>query len=330
MAGNDVYQTKNGTQTVDSMRQQLFNAGWDGKGTIENAYARTTGAPVNFVSSDTGVSATGQKGATTSSGGGGPAAVTPTKDQGANLNAAQLLLNQAQQAAYQAYLSARLNLDTDQLAFTKATQAFQNKIAEASLTGTYNGQQTQAAQEQQFTQGLRAGELTGSYNGAPTLAAQSEQNKTALGYLQQIGQLRGPNDPFQYLRTLSGTPQGITDLVNASWGRYRLGGAPSGEQAAPATVGGQIANLNMATGNGGAVPGTAYNALVGAIPQLPGAGQIAPQQFNQMDPSQKAALFAAYEAGLGPSGAMRPEDAQAAYLRSLPKYTLSGAGTIVR
>jgi hypothetical protein len=235
--------------------------------------------------------------------------------QGANLNAAQLLLNQAQQAAYQAYLDARLNLETDQFAFQKAQQAFTNTITEASLTGTYQGHQTQAAQEQAFRQGFDV---------------QQEQNKTALGYLDLTSKLRGPNDPFQYLRTLSGTPQGITDVVNAAWGRYQLGGAPSGEQSAPATVAGQVANLNAATGGGGAAPGTSYDALMAAMPRLPGANQVAPQQYNQMNPSQRAALWAAYEAGLGPSGAMRPEDAQAAYLRSLPKYTLSGVGAIQR
>src|SRR5215831_2923679 len=76
---------------------------------------------------------------------GGTATATPgpsSTGTGANLQAAQLLLNNAQQAAYQAYLNSKLSLDTDQLAFQKATQAFQNEINKAAVTGMYQGQPT--------------------------------------------------------------------------------------------------------------------------------------------------------------------------------------------
>ena len=66
-------------------------------------------------------------------------------------------------AAQQAYLNAKLNLDTEDLAFKKAQQTWQN---------------TFDTKKQEFEQGISAAGVTGTYNGAPTLAAQAEQNKT--------------------------------------------------------------------------------------------------------------------------------------------------------
>lgn len=147
----------------------------------------------------------------------------------ANTNAANQLLGQAQQAAYQAYLNARLNLETDAQAFTQAQQAFTNKINEASLTGSYNGQQTQAAQQQKFQQNFDV---------------QQEQDKTALGYLGVIAGLKAPQDYGQYLRTLASTPGGLGDLVSSAAGRYVPGtGATTGVQPVPATLGGLLAQV---------------------------------------------------------------------------------------
>jgi len=102
-----------------------------------------------------------------SSGGGGGGGGT-----GTNLNAAQLLLNQAQQAAYQAYLNSRLALDTDQEAYQKAAQAAQTVMQQAALTGVYNGQPTLAAQNQAQQNAMQLAQLTGVYT-PPSLGGSS-------------------------------------------------------------------------------------------------------------------------------------------------------------
>jgi hypothetical protein len=265
--GTTIYQTANGPKSVDQMYSELVAAGWPGPaggsgtlgaGSIANAYAQTAGGNVMPM----GSTPTTTPSTPTAPGGGGT---------GANLNAAQLLLDNAQKAAYQAYLSARLNLDSDQEAYQKAAQVADTMMKQAQLTGVFNGQPTLAAQQQQFQQGLDL---------------QSEQNKTALGFLQQVGSLRGPNDPFQYLKTLAGTPQGITDVVNAASGRYMMGGAPSGEQAAPASVAGQVGMLNAATAAGG---GQGNVLAGGAAPTSAAPGGPTPLNLSTYVPGVNAA-----------------------------------------
>jgi hypothetical protein len=132
------------------------------------------------------------------------------------------------------------------------------------------------------------------------LAQQSEQNKTALGYLNLMAGLRGPANAFQYARTLQGTPQGLTDIVNAAAGRYQLGGVPSGEQSQRASLGTLLSDVNGGAATAGA-PGQTFNAS--AIPDvsgLPAAGQINSRAYNQMLPTQRDLLWGAYEYG-GPT-----------------------------
>lgn len=224
MAGSDVYNTVNGAQTVDAMREQLFNAGWDGSGTIQSAYARTTGGAVT----------PGASGSNPSNISITPGAPKPV-DQGANLNAAQILLSSAKDAAYQAYLNARLNLDTDAQAFTQAQQAFTNHVTEAGLTGMYNGQ--------------------------PTLAAQAQQQSTANDYLKLIAGLRGPQDYGQYLKVLASTPGGLKDLVASASGRYVPGGGTTGVSAVPVSLGGVIGQATAGAGAAGGVSQDVANLL---------------------------------------------------------------------
>lgn len=310
----------NGGVSQQSMYDQLMAVGYNGPtddASIQAAYARTVNG-----------------GNAPSSGGGGGgasgAAAAPQQQQVFNQQAQAAAQSVANQAAVNAYNSARLALDSthyanmdqatkDQLAFDKAKEAYAESLSTAGLTGTFNGQPTQAAIAQQ------AG-LSGIYNGQPTEAARqfnvsanqaaiNQQDQTTQNYLTLLSGLRGPNDPFQYLRTLQGTPNGMSDIVNAAAGRYQMGGTPSGAVAPRATIAGQIDNMNNAQNGSNA----AQSAQDLNVQGLPPASQIDARAYNQMLPSQQDALWAAYQYG-GPSGAMNPADAQAMYKQSLPNY----------
>lgn len=273
--GAPVYQTVNGPKTVAQMEAELKQAGWpgpipgtEGPGAIANAYQQTTKGSVTPINAQPG---------------GTPAGTPPAPtDKGANLNAAQLLLNQAQQAAYQAYLSARLNLDTDQLAFQKATQAFNNTVVEAGLTGTYQGK--------------------------PTLAAQEEQNRTTQGYLQLISGLRGPADYGQYLRVIGSTPGGLKDLVSSAAGQYQPAtGATTGAPTQAATLGSLVGDVGKGA--------TSFADYTAQTQGLPAPNQIAPASWNAYTDTQKKMLLGAYE-----SRGYVPQDVLDLYQQSLPKY----------
>lgn len=290
--GDDIYQTPNGQRTGTQIVQELGAANWDNKGDPVEVYNRTASAgQANGTGSGTAATNRGPAPA--------PAPTpAPTPQQGFNSGAADLAFRIADAAAQREYLRARLALDTDVEANRKAQQEWQR------VFDTETRRLNEEERARQF--GLSTAAVTGVYNGAPTLAAQTEQNRTTLGLLGLLGNLRGPADPFAYLRTLQGTPRGIVDIVNAAAGRYMPGTAPSGEVAERATIGGLVNQLN-------APPATPD------LSGLPLAGQINAEGYNRLLPSQKAALWSAYEWG-GPTGAMRPEDAQAAFAKSLPKY----------
>src|SRR5580765_826042 len=111
---------------------------------------------------------------------GSPSSPSSGQPQGANLAAGTLLLQQAQQAAYQAYLNAKLNLDTDQNAWQKAAQEASTLIAQAGVTGSFQGMPTQAAIKQ-----------------AADIAAQ--QSATMLSYATQFGVWGQPQPGSQTL-----------------------------------------------------------------------------------------------------------------------------------
>ena len=150
-----------------------------------------------------------------------PAPSTPAPTPGnnptqANLDATQLILGQAQQAAYQAYLNAKLNLDTDELAFKKATQAFQNAISEAQLTGTYQGQATLAGQAQQFNQQQALAGLYGqAYSGFGQVPAGAQTLAAQLQAANQLGTYQGQQTLAAQLQAanLLGTYQGQQTLA---------------------------------------------------------------------------------------------------------------------
>lgn len=213
-----------------------------------------------------------------------PTSAAPsTQPQGFNRDAANMAMQLANNAATAAYNNARLALDSqhyanmdqatkDQLAFDKAKEAW---------TETFN--QAQANIKNQ----LDTANVTGTFNGAPTLAAQSEQNKTALGYMTLLGSLRGPANAFQYAKTLQGTPQGMTDIVNAAAGRYMLGGNASGVRSAPASLDNMMVDINSRTGGVPAGNMAQQAASVNAV--TPSAvPPVNPSGFATADPAQRA------------------------------------------
>jgi len=304
-----VYNTVNGPKTPTQMMNELYAAGWNGQGEIKDTYARTTGGAVSPASP--GTAATGAAPAGTP---GAPGAGPIVSNVGADKN----LMDAANAAANQAYLSAKLGLDTDDLAFRKATQAFTNALNEAAVTGKYNGQETQAAQAQQFGQGITAAGVTGMYNGAPTLAAQAQQQKTANDYLTLISNLKGPADYGSYLRTLGSTPGGMRDLVSSAAGAY----APaSGSTSGAAPVGASLGGLLGDTASGSA-GGTSYADYMKTASGVPAPNQIAPAAWNAYTSSQKQMLLGMY----GQQG-WDTQDVQDLYAQSLPKYSYSPGTT---
>lgn len=66
--------------------------------------------------------------------------------------------------------------------------AFQNALAEAGLTGVYNGQNTLAMQQYLTDKALAEGQLTGTYNGVDTLAKTQADRQYGLDYANTYGQ----------------------------------------------------------------------------------------------------------------------------------------------
>jgi hypothetical protein len=144
-----------------------------------------------------------------SSGGGGV--------QGANVQAGQMLLQQAQNAANQAYLNAKLQLDSDTVAYQKAAQEAATAIAQAGVTGTFNGMPTQAAikqaadiAQQQASQMLGYATTFGAWGmpqqGQLTQAAQQQ----AFSQGQSAAGLTGWYTPYTYTPPQAGAfPAGM-------------------------------------------------------------------------------------------------------------------------
>lgn len=74
---------------------------------------------------------------------------------------------------------------------TQAQNATQNALSAGSLTGTYNGGPTLAAQQAAEANALNTAGLTGTLNGQQTLAAKSEADQAALSTAGLTGSLNG-------------------------------------------------------------------------------------------------------------------------------------------
>lgn len=205
----------------------------------------------------------------------------------------------------------------------------QQTVEAGALMGNFNGMSTLAGQQSYGGSALVGGGLTleaqqalGRVGGQDTLAREAEQNKTSLAYLAQAADLsRNPADWVRYSTMLGGTPGGIRDIVDASAGRYNMArtgdyGTGSGGMQ---TVGG------VAAGMGAAGQAGAQNQIAQARGGLATPGQLAPQQYQKMGTVQKQMLGGLYETG---PNAMRAQDVEEMYRRSLPKYSGPRAGRV--
>lgn len=166
------------------------------------------------------------------------------------------------------------------------------------------GQQTLGANEQNYTQWLRAAQ--------EARQNQALQQQTAQNYLQLLSQLRGPADWAKYQQVLGSTPGGMRDLVSAAMGQYIPGGGATTGQAPQAA---DLQTLQQQVAGGGAGGQPSGQDQMG---QLPAPNQIAPQAWRNLAPSQQQMLMGAYEA----QGWHRP-DVEALFAQSLPKYAVN-------
>lgn len=255
----------------------------------------------------------------------------------------QLALDKAKQAWLQTYQTAELT----------GTLNGQDTLAKGQLLGTLNGQATLPAQEDigvvngQPT--LTAAQLYGYSGGAagtgtPTLGLMSEQDKTALGYLQLLAGLTGPQNAFQYAKVLNGTPQGLTDIVNAASGRFGIPASGAGQMgSALASTGGSASNSapaavapngSLQIGNTQPSGSADLNSLVGSVNNpgayqppatsaLPLPNQIDPNAWARFNPTQKSLLMADYQ-----NQGMDPKDVDFARQQALPQYRGAQRGGI--
>lgn len=249
--GGQSYNTINGPKTLTQMQSELNQAGYDGptdQQSIINAYARTAGGTVTEAA--------------------------PANDQTyTNTDQVQQYINNANQAAYQAYLNSKLNLESDQLAFQKAQQAWTQTFQTAQLTGTLNGQPTLPAMQayaglfgtwgvptpgqETLASQAQAANFLGQYQGQDTLAKlaqqagflgtyqgqqtlQAQQQYWQQAFNQQAQNQKVVQDYLSLLSQLRGPQdygQYLRVMASTPQGLQSLVGAASGAQGRVPTFG---------------------------------------------------------------------------------------------
>lgn len=212
-----------------------------------------------------------------------PAAPT-APDPYAKLLADNAARQAANDAAELAYRNAVLQGQRDDRALAAAQQAWSQKFSEEK----FKFEQTQA------------------------------QNSTALGVLGLGLQARGPSNYLSYLRTLSGTPGGLKDAVNALAGRYGLSsmqGSVPGSQYERQSLGTLVRDLNNAPANANDASGI----------DLPAGNQWNAANFNVLskNPTQIGLLQNLYDE----SGRDFSTE-YSNFLSSLPRYSGARAARV--
>jgi hypothetical protein len=150
--------------------------------------------------------------------------------------------------------------------------------------------------------------VSGIYNGAPTEAARQFNARTGLDYLTQAAQLGGPGDYFQqsnFFRGAQGNPQVPTFLSALQNGVTMSGFGATGTQAPDVQSTANLASrlTGMPQPGGATTPagGDAALGLIGAIGRTGGTG-LAPQAIEQLTPDE----LALFGSGLKASGFSMP------------------------
>jgi hypothetical protein len=233
-------------------------------------------------------------GATGTPGAGGDTGLT-------NYYAQMAAVQQANQAMQQAYSEWTMATGDEKLAMEKAQQVWKNTFDQASLTGQYNGQQTQAAQQQQWAQGF---------------AEKGLQQSGAISLLDLQSRLQGPQDWLKYQQLNASTPQGLQSALGALAGNYNLAGSNAQGTPGPATLTSRIGDLTS-------------NAQGQAAPAAPGTGELtSPNQFAlrnwaAMSPSQQKMVVGLY----GGAG-YDQEDFLKQIQNAAPRYAGPSAGAV--
>jgi hypothetical protein len=241
---------------------------------------------------------------------------------------------QTQQAQQQAFAQ---EMSRAQFQFQQDQAELAQRLAEAGLTGTYQGQATMAKLQQDFQQKMtelqarmtEAG-LTGTYNGQQTQQAQQQawsqgfqqqqaDRSTGMGLLQLQSSLSGPRDWAKYWQLSASAPQGMTSALQSLAGQYNF--APGG-QGTPgaATLQSRTADLLSGgqLGQGGQQQ-TAQPTAGGDPAQsgtVPNPWQFNLQNYARMAPSLQQGVLGGLEA----SGLYGP-DVEAQLRAAAPRYT---------
>jgi hypothetical protein len=203
----------------------------------------------------------------------------------------------------------------EKLAMQKAQEAWQRTFDEA---------------KQRFTEGVTAAGLTGTYQGADTLAKQQQlwsqgfqergqQQAGALSLLQLQAGLQGPKDWARYAQLSQSTPGGLQDALRALAGNYQIAGSQAQGTPGPATLQSRIGDLTSTTGG----------APTQATGQ--GAGDYAlrsPNQFNLASWSALPTSQKAMVTGLYGAAGYDENDFLQALQNAAPRYSGPSAGTL--
>lgn len=262
------YQTKNGTQTLATMEQQLRSAGWNGGEDVATAYARTTGAPVVVGGVSPGKTGPGQT--TTSPGG-------------------QININPEDMAKLQTFFGQTSGFSREELAEKK--RQFDAQMAAAEAQWTREGlpllqikQRLAALEDEKFRADLAIAQRQ----------ATTQEGQLGLDYLKTASSLGGPSDYFQSVDFNRGAsargdvPVFLNSLANnTALPSFNASGMVSPD---PQTAAGLAQKLTGtgATSPGGYSPDAALNQISSIFKR--GVTGLQAGSLERLDPSELALL----------------------------------------
>ena len=271
-----------------------------------------------------------------------PSAPPPTQTAGAAQLAAGInsLLGAISSGNKQAFDEAvrqfNQTFGLDQQKFAESVRQYNEGLAvtQAGLTGAYQGQptmpalqayanqfgtwgvptqgeQTLAAQNQAFTQGITQAGVTGLYQGAPTLAAQQQAYAQQLGAIEAAASLQA--NPFRQQQVLGQLGPLLTGV----------GGVPG--FAAPNTVAGVGTQGGNTQGGLGYMqqiiddiknPGANQASVQGVLNAIPTPNKINSQDFLRAAPSTQSMILQ----GMSEKYGLDPADSLAQIKNTLPSF----------
>jgi hypothetical protein len=208
-----------------------------------------------------------------------------TADAIANANAATA----ADKAAYWAYQQALLRQGDERIALEAARDAWAKAYQTAQTTGTFDGADTMAMQQQKYAQGVTDAGLTGTYQGQDTMQKIAQQNANALSLMGLQASLSGPRNWAKYQSTFNSTPGGLQDVMAAYQGRYQLPGATGAQATAQ---GGRASVAGLA---GDILSGTYGNDTTQQPQAMGNPRQADLQNWARMQKSQREMILGQYE-----------------------------------